>query len=515
MRENAMLMAKERAKNRKWTTLVAALSAALMTLDITVVNIALPKIAKDLLTNLAQLQWVINGYTLSFAALLLLAGALSDRMGRRAIFLCGNGLFVLASLGCALATSIDVLIIARVLQGAGGAMVLGTALALIASACEGEPAQVRTSAVGLFAAGGAVSAATGPLVGGVLIQWASWPWLFAINIPIGLLIIFFTLRHVDEKPLPAPRHPLDLAGAVFVTLSLFSLNYAALNFSSPSAPYVRQALLSGLATAVIFLMIERQRGERALLHLRLFRIPTFLGAIMISFAGRIFSFGLLPFLTLWLSGLLHYSAWHIGLILLSQSIAMVIAAGLSGPLSRVIPVRILLAIGMFIVASGLLISSHVHINSDWLAILPLLLMLGIGAGLTLPHLMDLAVSVVPAHQAGAASGTANTFFPLGTAVGIALFGLILSHVIQQELPLSLLSTSGISDPASTLQAINSAQFASLHSLPVLQLQAQQAWVDALNLLFRVAAVASVLAGLAALWLIRPASVQPEQAQESA
>lgn len=486
-----------------------------MTLDITVVNIALPKISKDLLTNLAQLQWVMNGYTLSFAALLLLAGAISDRMGRRPIFLCGNGVFVLALLGCAMAPSINALIIARVLQGAGGAMVLGTALALIASACEGEPPQVRTSAVGLFAAGGAVSAATGPLIGGMLIQGASWPWLFAINTPVGLLIIFFTLRYVDEKPLPAPRYPLDVAGAVFVTLSLFSLNYAALNFSSDSAPYVCHALLIGLISAVLFLWIEGHRGDRALLHLRLFRIPTFLGAILLSFAGRIFSFGLLPFITLWLNGLLHYSVWHTGLILLSQSLAMVIAAGLSGPLSRLIPVCVLLAIGMFIVAIGLTMSSHVQINSDWLVILPLLLMQGVGADLTMPHLMDLAVSVVPAHQAGAASGTANTFFPLGTAVGIALFGLLLSHVIQQALPLSRLSASDISEPASALQAISNARFNVLTAVPGLQLQAQQAWVDALNLLFRVAAVTSVIAGLAALWLIRPAQPQPEQAQESA
>ncbi|WP_226019882.1 MFS transporter [Serratia symbiotica] len=491
------------------------MSAAIMTLDITVVNIALPKISKDLLTNLAQLQWVMNGYTLSFAALLLLAGAISDRMGRRPIFLCGNGVFVLASLGCAMAPSINALIIARVLQGAGGAMVLGTALALIASACEGEPPQVRTSAVGLFAAGGAVSAATGPLIGGMLIQGASWPWLFAINTPVGLLIIFFTLRYVDEKPLPAPRYPLDVAGAVFVTLSLFSLNYAALNFSSDSAPYVCHALLIGLISAVLFLWIEGHRGDRALLHLRLFRIPTFLGAILLSFAGRIFSFGLLPFITLWLNGLLHYSVWHTGLILLSQSLAMVIAAGLSGPLSRLIPVRVLLAIGMFIVAIGLTMSSHVQINSDWLVILPLLLMQGVGADLTMPHLMDLAVSVVPAHQAGAASGTANTFFPLGTAVGIALFGLLLSHVIQQALPLSRLSASDISEPASALQAISNARFNVLTAVPGLQLQAQQAWVDALNLLFRLAAVTSVIAGLAALWLIRPAQPQPEQAQESA
>lgn len=499
--EQSILSDTVSSKNRQWTTWVAALSAALMTLDITVVNIALPHIGVGLRTDLAHLQWVINGYTLSFAALLLLAGAISDRLGRRTIFLCGNGLFVLASLTCALAPSIDVLIVARVIQGIGGAMVLGTALALIASACEGESPQVRVSAVGVFAAGGAISAATGPLIGGLFIQWASWPWLFAINIPVGLLIIIFTLRHVVEKPLAKSAFPLDVLGAVLITVSLFSLNYGALNLTDGGQD-AHLALVVGGVTALLFYWTEKRRGKRALLNLNLFALPTFIGAILLSFTGRIFSFGLLPFITLWLSGMMHYSAWHIGLILLAQSLTMVVAAGVSGPLARVIPVRILLAAGMFIVAAGLMISSHVQSDSSWLVLMPMLLMLGVGAGLTLPHLMNLAVSVVPASQAGAASGTANTFFPLGTAVGIAFFGLLLNHVVQQALPLSLLSDAGIARPQEVLRAVSSAQFDGLNAAPELLQHAHQAWIDALNMLFRVAALASALSGVAALWLIR-------------
>ncbi|EMH4162910.1 MFS transporter [Pluralibacter gergoviae] len=425
----------QRVQNRRWTTRVAALSAAIMTLDITVVNIALPRIGEALGANLAQLQWLINGYTLSFAGLLLLAGALSDRLGRRRIFMLGNGIFVLASLVCALSPSIEVLIAARVVQGAGGALVLGTALALIAGACEGEPPQVRARAVGLFAAGGAISAASGPLIGGMLIQWASWPWLFAINVPVGVLIIAATLRRVSEKPLPPPSYPLDAAGAVLVTLALFSLNYAALNFSAWGAqrPEVVWSFTFGAAALLLFLGLEYRRGERALLHLGLFRIPTFAGAVLLSFAGRIFSFGLLPFITLWLSGMLHYSAWHTGLILLCQSLAMVVAA----------------------------------------------------------------------QRAGAASGTANTFFPLGTAVGIAFFGLLLNEVLQRALPPEALAAAGISDPQAVLKAAGSAQFEALNAFPALLAQARQGWADGLNLMFRTAAAASLLAGVAALWLIRP------------
>lgn len=505
------------AGNRHWTTLIAALAAALMTLDITVVNVALPQIGQDLHASLDSLQWVINGYTLSFAALLLLAGALSDRIGRLRIFMSGIALFTLASLACALAPNAEVLIAARIVQGIGGAMVLGTALALIASACKGQPAQVRASAIGLFAAGGAFAAATGPLIGGMMVEWASWPWLFAINVPIGLLILLLAQYKVSEQRPSPPKHRLDWPGALLVTLSLFSLNYAALAGAERGwqAPGVGPALLFGGVCALLFLWVERRQGAAALLDLSLFRIPTFVGAILLSFFGRIFSFGLLPFITLWLSGMLGYSPLDIGLILLCQSLAMVLAAGVSGPLSKRIPVRLLLALGMFIVAAGLFWSGHIQVDSDWLQILPMLVMLGMGAGLTLPHLMDLAVSVVPATRAGTASGTANTFFPLGTAVGIALFGMLLSRHLGLAVTSQDLMVQGITAPQPILSAIAAAQFSGLESTlgqayaPLLA-TARQAWVEGLNLLFQTAAVASTFAGFASLWLIREKDVfQPQ------
>lgn len=504
-------------ENRRWTTVIASLAAALMTLDITVVNVALPQIGQDLHASLDSLQWVINGYTLSFAALLLLAGALSDRIGRLRIFMSGILLFTVASLVCALAPSAAMLIAARIVQGIGGAMVLGTALALIAGACAGQPAQVRASAIGLFAAGGAFAAATGPLIGGMLVEWASWPWLFAINVPIGLLILLLAQYKVSEQRPSPPKHRLDWPGALLVTVSLFSLNFAALAGAERGwqAPGVGPALLLGGVGALLFLVVERRQGPAALLDLSLFRIPTFVGAILLSFFGRILSFGLLPFITLWLSGMLGYSPLHIGLILLCQSLAMVVAAGVSGPLSKRIPVRILLTLGMFIVAVGLFWSSHIQVDSDWLQILPMLVMLGIGAGLTLPHLMDLAVSVVPAARAGTASGTANTFFPLGTAVGIALFGVLLSRQLGLAITPEILLAQGITAPQPILSAIAAAQFPALENTlcqlhaPLLA-TALQAWVDGLNLLFQVAAVASTLAGFSCLWLIREKDVYRAQ-----
>ncbi|EHJ3658448.1 MFS transporter [Salmonella enterica] len=495
----------DRKTNRNWTTFVAALSAAVMTLDITVVNVALPSMGQRLQTDLAHLQWVINGYTLSFAAFLLLSGSLSDRLGRRRIFIVGMVVFTVSSLACALSVHADILIIARIIQGIGGAMVFGTAPALIAGACEGEPPGVRTFSMGLFAAGSAFSAAVGPLIGGVLIQFASWSWLFAINVPIGVLIIIFTFKKVTEYPPDAPRHPLDLMGAFLITVALFCLNYSVITFPSVGSrnAVVYVTFIVGCITFVLFILNEWKRGDGALLNLRLFRIQAFLGAILLSFAGRVFSFGLMPFIIFWLSGMLGYSPLHIGSIFFIQSIIMVIAAIFSGVSGKRIQPRVLLAGGMLIVSSGLFVCSNIKPDSDWVSILPLIILMGIGTGMIMPHLMDLAVSVVPVKQAGMASGTANTFFPLGTSTGVAIFGFLLTQYLYYELPPEVLRLQGIVDPELLLQSLARGQISMLNGHSLLLAQARQAWSDALNLLFIIAGAASILAAAGSLWLLRP------------
>lgn len=492
-------------KNRNWTTFVAALSAAVMTLDITVVNVALPSMGWSLQTDLAHLQWVINGYTLSFAAFLLLSGSLSDRLGRRRIFILGVVVFTVASLACALSIHADILIFARIIQGIGGAMVFGTAPALIAGACEGEPPGVRTFSMGLFAAGSAFSAAIGPLIGGVLIQFASWSWLFAINVPIGIIIIIFTLKKVTEVPPDSPQHPLDLKGAFLIIIALFCLNYSVITF--PSVGFkdtlVYVAFIIGCIAFVLFILNEWKQGDSALLNLKLFRIHAFLGAILLSFSGRIFSFGLMPFIIFWLSGVLGYSPLQVGVVFFIQSIVMVVSAIFSGGVGKRIQSRKLLASGMIIVAFGLFISSDMKPDSDWASILPLMILMGIGTGMIMPHLMDLAVSVVPVKQAGMASGTANTFFPLGTATGVAIFGLLLTQYLSYDLSPDVLRLQGVMDPDSLLQSLARGQISMLNGHPVLLAQARLAWSDALNLLFIIAGAASLMAAAGCLWLLRP------------
>ncbi|MFC9331195.1 MFS transporter [Kitasatospora sp. NPDC057015] len=497
---------------------MTSLAAAMMTLDITVVNVALPEIGQDLRAPLDSLQWVVNAYTLTFAAFLLTAGSVSDLVGRRKIFLAGVALFTAASAVCALAPDPTVLIAARALQGTGGAMVLGTSLALIAGAFDGAPERARAAAIGLFTAGGAISAALGPLVGGSVVEWLSWPFLFAVNVPIGLLIMYGTARKVPESVVPDASPRIDRAGAVLAVLALVALNYGLLTGAEQgwSTPRVLLALGTGALLGGAFLAVQWRLGARAMLDLRLFAIPTFTGAVLLSFAARILSFGLLPFLTLWLGGMLHLTPFRIGLVLLAQSVALTLAAGLSGPLAKVLPVAQVLALGMAVASVGMVLGARIGAQDDWTALLPVLLLLGAGAGLTLPHLLALAVGVVPPARAGTASGAANSFFPLGTATGVAVFGVVLTNRIADTMSPAALDRLAV--PAESTgqlrRLVAAGQFDAVAATvpeavraPLLAL-ARTAYTDALSVIFLIAGSAGLLAAAASLLLIRERGKQP-------
>ncbi|WKX69034.1 MFS transporter [Streptomyces sp. XD-27] len=508
----AVATAPEVRSARRWTTAVTSLAAALMTLDITVVNVALPEIGADLNASLDSLQWIVNAYTLTFAALLLTAGSVSDRIGRRAVFLTGVAVFTVASAGCALSQDAATLIAARAVQGAGGAMVLGTSLALIAGAYEGAAAGARKTAIALFTAGGAVSAATGPLVGGAIVEWLSWPFLFAVNVPIGIFILLGAAWKVPETVTAEATGKIDYVGAVLAVLALFSLNYGLLTGARNgwTSPDVLGALIAGALLTVAFVAVQRRLGTRAMLDLRLFAIPTFTGAVLLSFAARIFSFGMLPFLTLWLGGMLGHTPFQTGLILLAQSLALVLAAPLGAQLTKVMPVGRVLALGMAVVAVGQFLAVGIGPDDDWTAALPMLVLLGIGAGLTLPHLLDLAVGVVPAAQAGTASGAANSFFPLGTATGVAAFGAVLSAKVDAALSTAALGRLHVPEDGAgrARELVTAGQFDALGKMApraargsVLDL-ARTAYTDALSAIFLIAGVAGLLAAVASLVLVR-------------
>ncbi|MFI7705036.1 MFS transporter [Nonomuraea sp. NPDC049480] len=371
-----------------WTLAVVCLAAVLLTLDITIVNVALPEIAGELQARLDGLQWAINGYTLAFAALLLTSGSVSDRVGRRAIFTAGVVLFTAASAACGSAWSPGALVAFRIAQGVGGAMVMGTAMALIAGA---YPAgRARQSAIGAFSAAGGAAAGLGPLAGGLLVDTLGWRWIFWINVPVGVLVLAGALLRLREPARQAPAGRIDALGAALAVVMLFVLNYALIAGPDQGwgSPGVLATLVAGLVLLGLFGVVQARRPY-AVLDVRLFRVPT------------------LPIL---------------------------VVAPLAGRLGQKISASRLMAGGFALITVAFLLLARVGPDSDWSVAFPGFVLLGVGGALAFPPLLGVTLDVVPRERAGMASGLSNTFFPLGTATGVALFGAIFTSRIGAELP---------------------------------------------------------------------------------
>ncbi len=478
-------------RTRRLVVLGTSLSAAVMTLDTTVVNVALPAIGAAFDASLPQLQWIVNAYTLVFAALLLTAGSLSDRWGRRRMFLCGMAAFTLASVLCTIAWDAASLIVFRALQGVGAACVMGSGLALITEVHEERPSEERQKAIGTFTAFGAAAAAFGPLLGGTMVSLVGWRGIFAVNIILGVVTVAL-VRAARVPPRPhVTEHRWDPTGALLAVLMLLSANYALL--AGSVGGWTRPDVLAGLVAApvllIAFVIVEARLGRAAMLDLSLLRIPTFSAALGISFTSRIATFGLLASLILWLTGPLGLSPFLTGLILVTQSLVMMFAAGMSTKLAEKLAVRHLIFLGMLLGAAGLLPAAlTVDANSGWLTILPTVLLLGFGSGLVMPHLMGLAVGVVPPHRAGMATGASNTFLPLGTGVGVALHGVILSWVIA----------SHISDPHRAQEIAAGRMPDGSAALDA----AREAFAAGMSAVFWVACAACVLSAVIALVAVR-------------
>lgn len=482
-----------------------ALSCFLMTLDVTVVNVALPEIQADLDASLDSLQWTVNAYVLAFAALLLTVGSLSDRYNRRSVFLIGLAVFTAASALCMTARSDTLLIVARAVQGVGGALVFGTCMALIADAHIGAADEIRRKAVSTAMAVAAAAAALGPLIGGGLVQAGSWQWIFAVNIPIGAFLIVATFLRVPvAERVPATRGPVDRAGAALVVVPLFTANYGLLTGANSGwgQPKVVAALAIAVATGVGFVWLEMRRGDAALLDLRLFRMPTFAAAIVLGFAVRLLTFGIFPFLILWLAGAHEMTVFRTGLVLSALAVPLVIAAGVATLLARIIGVARTMTLAMVITAVGLFLGTLIDGTGPWQNMLVCLVAVGVGCGLAMPHLMNLAVDATPPGQAGMATGTANTAMPLGTAAGVALFGVVLSSRVRAEIDVETVGAG-----AERFTTAVSAGILRYPSAPQTEL-AIHAFTDGLRLIFVLAGCGAVAAAIVSAMLLRHAERRP-------
>jgi EmrB/QacA subfamily drug resistance transporter len=417
--------------HRKWWSLLAVCVATFMLLlDITVVNVALPDIQKDLHANLTGLQWVVDAYALTLAALTLTSGTLADRYGRRRIFVIGVGIFTVASLLCGLSTSPLFLHLARGLQGVGGAAMFATSLALIAQEFQGPE---RGTAIAAWGAtiGGAV--AVGPLVGGALTQGLGWQWIFFVNVPIGIAaMVIAELRSGESRDPDAKR--LDWAGLLTFSGALFALNFGLLRGNAEgwgSAPIVGS--LAGAAVLIVAFVAAELHQEHATFDLALFRKPAFTGVTLGTFAIGAGMFAMFLYITLYIQDILNFSPLQAGLRFLPLTLFAFLVPAVTRNLVARLPARVPLGIGLAMVGLGLLLMHGVGLQSRWTALLAGFMVAGFGIGLSNPSIASTALGVVPAARSGMASGINNTARISGVATGIAALGAIFQSRIDSRL----------------------------------------------------------------------------------
>jgi EmrB/QacA subfamily drug resistance transporter len=409
----------------RWITLlVVSAATAMLLLDVTVVNVALPAIRSDLAASFGEMQWVIDAYALMLAATLLSAGALADRIGRRAVFAWGLALFTACSALCAAATSPLFLDVARAAQGVGGAAMFASSLALLANEFQDRE---RGFALGVWGGVTGAALAIGPLVGGVLTDELDWRWIFLVNLPIGALLILLTVRSLPESREERPR-PLDLPGMATFGAACFLATYGLIrgNEDGWSSPPIVGALAGAAALIAVFMAIEL-RSRAPMLPLSLFRIPAFTGTALVAFAQSVALYPLLLFLAIYFQVGLGFSPTETGLRILPLTLVLVVVAPVSGRLTNRWPLRVPLTAGLILIGVGLLLMRSIDTSSEWTALLPGLLVGGLAIGVISPALAAAMVSVLPVERSGLASGINNTFRQLGIAIGIAALGAIFEH----------------------------------------------------------------------------------------
>ena len=418
----ARLLAEE---NRKWWTLAAVSFALFMImLDNTVVNVALPAIQQDLDIGVAELEWTVTGYALSFAVLMLTGGKLADMYGRRRIFLAGLAVFTLSSLLCGLAGNAELLIGARVLQGVGAAFMLPATLSIITATF--APSE-RGAALGIWAGVSAMALAIGPLLGGLITEHIGWNWIFYVNVPVGLVGLVAGRLIIRESKDTSHEQRLDLPGLLTSGISLFALVYALIEANSAgwTSPLILGLFALAAVAGVAFVLLELHQ-RLPMFDMALFRNPTFAGSNTVALLVSLAMFGVFFFISLFMQNVLGYSAVEAGAAFLPMTILIILFAPAAGKASDRLGSRWLMTGGMTLVGCALLIFAQLQPDSSYLTLLPGMVLGGIGMAITMTPMTAAALSSVPVDKSGVGSGMLNTFRQVGGALGIALMGAILA-----------------------------------------------------------------------------------------
>ncbi len=402
----------------------------MLLIDVSIVNVALPAMTIALHASFAQLQWVIDIYALALAALLLGLGSLSDLVGRKPVYIGGLVVFALASLAAGLAHDTTTLILARGVQGIGGAAMFATTIAILGSSYQGRD---RAFAFGVWGAVNGAAAAAGPIIGGLLTQTLSWRWVFFVNLPVTVLAIAVSARVLPRERRRADGR-IDIPGALAFTAAAGTITTALTRASESgwTSTTTLGLLAAGAVATVTFVTIEARR-RRPLLELALLRRPAFAGLLAAALLYSIAAFAYLTYESLWLQSVRGMSPAQTGLALTPLAGSALIVSLAAGRWLHAVQDRWRIASGLTLIGSGAIAQAHLGAGSSWPALLPGLVLTGVGVGLATGPLASAVLATVPGDRGGMASGALNTARQLGYALGIAALGLACTKAIADRL----------------------------------------------------------------------------------
>lgn len=415
--------------NAKWFALAAACAALFMAiLDNLVVNVALPTISRDLEASTTQLQWIVSAYILVFASLQITAGGLGDRLGRKRWFMTGIAIFVGASLLASFARNVETLIAARALQGVGGAFIMPLSLSLISAAF---PPEERGKATGIWSAISVSGLALGPVVGGLMVQYVSWHWIFLINVPIGIVALLGTSKFVRESRDESGELAIDIPGTALITAAIAALTWGLIEAGNRG--WDDALILSAFAAAAVlfvaFIQVET-RVAKPMVPLRFFRSSTFVGANIDAFSVSFLIAGIAFYGTLYLQNVLGFSPVRAGMALIPTVIVMMVGAPASGILINRIGSRILISLGMITAAIGTLLYMRASPDGRYLDLLPSYLVTGLGMSMIFAPMTTAVLNSVESSRAGVASAVNGAIREIGNVFGVALLGTLMNRAYQ-------------------------------------------------------------------------------------
>jgi EmrB/QacA subfamily drug resistance transporter len=483
-----------------WTLLLVSVATFMLLLDVTIVNVAIPDIQRDLDASLSSVQWVIDAYSLMLAAFLLTAGSLGDRLGRRRVFTIGFAVFTGASFLCGISNDATLLNLARGLQGIGGAGMFATSIALIGQEFHGKD---RATAFGVWGGtvGGAV--AIGPLVGGVITESFGWEWIFFVNVPIGIVAMVLTEQRIVNVFAEEPE-PIDVPGLITFSGALFLFVYGLIrgNPEGWGSATILACLGGAVALFAAFVAIE-SRSRYPMLDLSLFGKAAFNGVSAVAFCLSAGMFASFLYLTIYMQGVLDFSPLETGLRFLPLTVLGFVVAPISGSLSHKVPIRNLLGGGLVLVGIGLLLMGGVSVDSGWTTLLAGFIVAGIGIGTANPGIGQAAIAVVPVEKSGMGSGINTTFRQVGIATGVAALGAVFQARVDSKLSEALPHRPpGLAELVSSGGSRAVEEALGPQATPRVLHAADTAFVSGFNEILLIAAIVSFAGALAGFALVR-------------